>query len=88
MDVFPKASVAVNSTVVGPAGKVEPLAGPPVWATVTEEQESVADGIEKATTAEHVPGSDGTERSSGQSITGRDVSETVAVKEQITGGLA
>src|SRR5690554_2901767 len=78
---FPYSSVAVNSMVVTPAGKAEPLAGPAVCTTVTSEHASVAVASSKCTTASQLPGSVFTVMSSGQSMVGRvdSVTDTVNV---------
>ena len=49
--VFPLASVAVNSTVVVPTGKVEPLTIPAVCVITTLGQLSLALGVAKVTVA-------------------------------------
>src|SRR5690554_5595019 len=76
MSVFPNSSVAVNSTVVAPAGKVSPEAGPPVCTTVTSEQSSVAVGAAKVTTPSQASlRLRGKNKSPGHSNTGSEVSK-------------
>jgi hypothetical protein len=53
--VFPAASVARNTFVVVPTGKVEPLARPEIWAVVVPAQLSVATGVAKVTTRPQMP---------------------------------
>src|SRR5690554_780051 len=80
--VFSPPSVAVNSTVLTPTGKLLPLANPLVCVTVTL-QLSDADGVGKVTTALHIPASALIIMSAGQVIVGGILSSTVTTATQV-----
>ena len=81
--VFPAASVARNTFVVTPTGKVDPLGRPEIMATVVPGQLSVAAGVAKVTTRPHKPVFALTVMLAGQFITGACRSRTVTVKVQV-----
>src|SRR5215813_6925298 len=79
-EVFPLASVPTHETTVVPFGKADPDAG--LQAYVAPGQLSLTEAT-NATTAEHWPGSVGTEMFAGQTIVGGVVSTTVNVVVQV-----
>ena len=81
--VFIAPSVAVNSTVVGPIGNVEPLADPCVSAKVAPGQLSSSTGSAKVATAPVSPVAV-TVTSAGQVISGFSSSVTVTVNVHIS----
>ena len=80
--VLPDPSVAVQVTVVVPAGKLEPEGG--TQATVTPGQLSLTVGAGKVTGSLLVSGSPVAVTLAGQVIDGGDVSTTVTVNVQLS----
>ena len=79
---FPEGSVAVNCTVLEPTGNLLPLAGPDVWLTIAEQLSvAVAEG---EATAPQTPGSLLRLMFEEQDMSGRSLSVTEYLQEQVS----